>query len=63
MFDEIQKDIFISAYATYILNLVDVAIEDGTYDPALYGFTLEAITLLNQKLILKLLLIFLKSNY
>jgi DNA repair protein RecO (recombination protein O) len=50
MFDEIQKDIFISAYATYILNLVDVAIEDGTYDPALYGFTLEAITLLNQKI-------------
>lgn len=50
MFDEIQKDIFISAYATYILNLVDVVIEDGTYDPALYGFTLEAITLLNQKI-------------
>lgn len=50
MFEEIQKDIFISAYATYILNLVDIAIEDGTYDPALYGFTLEAITLLNQKI-------------
>ncbi|MBP2966689.1 DNA repair protein RecO, partial [Acinetobacter baumannii] len=47
-FEEIQKDIFISAYATYILNLADVAIEDDTYDPALYGFTLEALNLLNQ---------------
>ena len=47
-YEAIQKDIFISAYGTYILNLVDIAIEDGTYDPSLYGFTLEAISLLNQ---------------
>lgn len=47
-FKVIQQDIFISAYATYILNLVDVAIEDGVYDPALYGFTLEALTLLEK---------------
>lgn len=49
MFDEIQKDIFISAYGTYILNLIDVAIDDSVYDPALYGFALESLTLLNQK--------------
>lgn len=48
-FEEIQKDIFISAYATYILNLVDAAIEDNIYDPALFGFTNQALTLLNQK--------------
>lgn len=48
-YEEIQKDIFISAYATYILNLVDVAIEDSVYDPALFGFTLEALNLLNKK--------------
>lgn len=44
----IQKDIFISAYATYILNLVDVAINDGEIDLALYGFTKEALHFLNQ---------------
>ncbi len=47
-FEGIQTDIFISAYATYLLNLVDVAIEDHLYDPALFGFTLEALTLLNK---------------
>ena len=46
-YEVIQKDIFISAYATYLLNLVDVAIDDNTYDPALYGFTLEGLELLN----------------
>lgn len=44
----IQQDIFISAYATYILNLVDVAIQDGEPDFALYGFTKEALTFLDQ---------------
>ncbi len=48
-FEEIQKDIFISAYATYILNLVDAAIEDNYYDPHLFGFTNEALDLLNRK--------------
>lgn len=49
-FQRIQQDIFISAYATYILNLVDVAIEDLVYDPALYGFTRQALTYLNEGL-------------
>lgn len=48
-FREIQDDIFISAYATYILNLVDLAIEDGVYDPFLYQFTYHALNLLNEK--------------
>ena len=49
-FKLIQQDIFVSAYATYILNLVDVAIEDQTYDPALYGFTKQALMYLNKGL-------------
>lgn len=43
----IQQDIFISAYATYLLNLVDVAIEDRVYDPNLFHFVEQALTLLN----------------
>lgn len=49
-FQQIQQDIFISAYGTYILNLVDVAIEDQVYDPSLYGFTRQALTYLNEGL-------------
>ncbi|WEG73944.1 DNA repair protein RecO [Vagococcus intermedius] len=44
----IQQDIFISAYGTYILNLVDAAIEDQVYDPALFGFTRQALDYLNE---------------
>lgn len=44
----IQQDIFINAYATYLLNLVDVAIEDRTYDPNLFFFADQALTLLNE---------------
>lgn len=47
-FFTIQEDIFVNAYATYLLNLVDVAIEDRVYDPALYGFTRQALQLLNE---------------
>lgn len=48
-FRKIQEDIFIHAYATYLLNLVDAAIEDRVYDPFLYGFTSQALNLLNQE--------------
>ncbi|GGC82514.1 DNA repair protein RecO [Enterococcus wangshanyuanii] len=48
-FRKIQEDIFINAYATYILNLVDAAIEDRVYDPNLYHFTFQALTLLNDE--------------
>lgn len=44
----IQQDIFINAYATYLLNLVDVAIEDRVYDPNLFHFVEQALTLLNE---------------
>lgn len=38
-FRKIQEDIFLAGYATYLLNLVDAAIEDQTYDPNLFKFT------------------------
>lgn len=44
----IQEDIFIHAYATYLLNLVDAAIEDRIYDPFLYLFVHQALGLLNK---------------
>lgn len=47
-FRHIQADIFVNAYATYLLNLVDVAIEDHVYDPALYGFTRNVLTLMDE---------------
>ncbi|MGY3765171.1 DNA repair protein RecO [Vagococcus vulneris] len=43
----IQSDIFISAYATYILNLVDAAVDDNQNDAALYGFAKQSLDLLN----------------
>lgn len=46
-FRHIQADIFISAYATYILGLVDAAIPDQEYDPALYGFCRDALRLMD----------------
>lgn len=46
-FRKIQEDIFLAGYATYLLNLVDVAIEDRVYDPHLFHFTEEALTLIN----------------
>ncbi len=47
-FRNIQQDIFLTAYGTYMLNLVDVAIEDRVYDPGLYGFTKQALMQLDQ---------------
>lgn len=47
-FFNIQKDIFLSAYATYILNLSDAAIDDNIYDPFLYSFVKESIALINE---------------
>lgn len=44
----IQEDIFLNAYATYILSLADHAIDDNTYDPNLYHFTETALSMLNQ---------------
>lgn len=47
-FRNIQADIFIAGYASYLLSLADVAIEDRVYDPHLYQFLHEALTLLDQ---------------
>lgn len=48
IYKNIQTDIFKSAYATYILNLIDVAIEDGVYDPSLYGFAKKVLSLIDE---------------
>ncbi|MEQ2876555.1 DNA repair protein RecO [Enterococcus asini] len=47
-FRAIQQDIFLTAYGTYLLNLVDASIEDRVYDPHLYDFTRQALTQLEQ---------------
>ena len=47
-FFAIQQDIFLNAYATYILNLVDTAVDDRVYDPHLFSFTLQALTLIDE---------------
>ncbi|MGC3558364.1 DNA repair protein RecO, partial [Enterococcus faecalis] len=48
-FRNIHQVIFINAYGTYILNLVDAAIEDQHYDPNLFQFTLMALSALNEQ--------------
>lgn len=47
-FRKIQGDIFLAGYATYILNLVDVAIEDRVYDPNLFHFLETALTMIDE---------------
>ena len=47
-FSQIQQDIFLAGYATYLLNLADAAIEDRVYDPHLYQFLTEALKMINQ---------------
>lgn len=49
-FRRIQEDIFLSAYAAYLLNLVDAAIEDRVYDPHLYQFLYQALKLMEDGL-------------
>lgn len=47
-FRKIQEDIFLSGYGTYLLNLVDAAIEDRQYDPHLFQFTQHALQRIDQ---------------
>ncbi|MGM9904336.1 DNA repair protein RecO [Enterococcus sp. 10A9_DIV0425] len=47
-FRKIQEDIFLSGYGTYLLNLVDAAIEDRQYDPHLFQFTQQALQRMDQ---------------
>lgn len=35
-YSSMQKDIFLNAYATYVLGLADAALEDGIVDPTLF---------------------------
>ena len=47
-FKQIQADIFLAGYATYMTNLADAAIEDRVYDPHLYHFLYQALTMLDE---------------
>lgn len=47
-FRQIQSDIFLAGYATYIMNLADAAIEDRVYDPNLYTFLHHALLMMDQ---------------
>lgn len=47
-FRQIQSDIFLTGYVTYMLNLVDMAIEDRVNDQALFSFLLESINLIER---------------
>ncbi|KAF1304890.1 MULTISPECIES: DNA repair protein RecO [Enterococcus] len=47
-FHKIQEDIFLAGYATYMLNLVDAAIEDRLYDPHLFHFTEQGLIQINE---------------
>lgn len=44
----IQADIFLAGYATYMMNLADAAIEDHVYDPNLFHFLEQALLMLEQ---------------
>lgn len=48
IFRQIQSDIFLTAYVTYMLNLVDMAIEDRIHDQPLFSFLLESINLVER---------------
>jgi DNA repair protein RecO (recombination protein O) len=48
VFSKIQANIFLNAFATYILSLVDAAIEDSEYDPSLYNFTKQSLKFINE---------------
>lgn len=47
-FKRIQTDIFLNAYATYLINLVDVSIADRVVDQALYFFLLQSLALIDK---------------
>lgn len=47
-FLNIQQDIFLAGYATYLLNLADAAIEDRVYDPKLYHFLAQSLLFIDQ---------------
>jgi DNA repair protein RecO (recombination protein O) len=47
-FRNIQEDIFLSGYGTYLLNLTDAAIEDRQYDPHLFSFLEQALVRMDE---------------
>lgn len=50
LFRHINGDIFILAYATYVVALADAAIADGVYDANLFTFLVKTLELMDQGL-------------
>ncbi|MDR1522027.1 MAG: DNA repair protein RecO [Streptococcaceae bacterium] len=48
VFSKIQADLFLNAFATYILSLLDAAIEDNKANPDLYSFTKQSLQLIDE---------------
>lgn len=44
----LQQDIFKNAYGTYMVNLLDAAVEDRQYDPKLFAFLLAGLKALDE---------------
>ena len=53
----------LSGYGTYLLNLVDAAIEDHQYDPHLFQFTQQALQRMDQGDDAEIITNILKSKY
>lgn len=48
IYKHITDDLFVNAHASYIISLADSAIADNHYDPALYGFLIRSLELLDK---------------
>lgn len=46
-YQHLSEDIFANAYASVVISLADEAISDNIYDPALYGFLIQTLQLMN----------------
>lgn len=47
VYSDMAKDIFAQAYASYLIGLTDHVIPDNQSDPALYGFLIRALELID----------------
>ncbi|MDR0298980.1 MAG: DNA repair protein RecO [Streptococcaceae bacterium] len=47
-YQRILEDFEANAYASYIVSLADIAIEDGEYDAALYAFLIQILEMMNR---------------
>lgn len=47
-FQHILDDIFVNAYASYVVSLADIAVPDGEHDIALFNFLIQVLTQMEQ---------------